>query len=257
MIVAVQASGRMVMLIGPLVFEPADQLVVVDDALNVGVVDAVGQFGGVVGVDDDHRLRRRRHSAMIAGLGRSQRCSMNAASVLGSPSSTASAFWPLTSFRYQAQMIGRAGGIGVGGFVAENLDGHVGVRAWGCEFRGLYRGVRRGCHPPAMGDFACVVFADNRVGGRYQGCMAGIRETDLYPPVKAFLQAQGYEVKAEIAEADVVGVRGDEPPVIVELKTGFSLSLVHQGDRAAVDHRCGLPGGAAQDRAGGGAVSEG
>jgi hypothetical protein len=59
--------------------------------------------------------------------------------------------------------------------------------------------------------------------------MAAMRETDLYPPVKAFLRAQGYTVKAEIAEADVVGVRGDEPPVIVELKTGFSLSLVHQG----------------------------
>ena len=59
--------------------------------------------------------------------------------------------------------------------------------------------------------------------------MAAIRETQLYPPIKAYLQAQGYEVKGEIAEADVVACRGDEPPLIVELKTGFSLSLVHQG----------------------------
>ena len=59
--------------------------------------------------------------------------------------------------------------------------------------------------------------------------MAAIRETDLYPPVKAFLEGQGYEVKGEIADADVVGVRGQEPPVIVELKTAFSLSLLHQG----------------------------
>lgn len=56
----------------------------------------------------------------------------------------------------------------------------------------------------------------------------GQRETDLYAPVKAFLEAQGYEVKAEVGAADVVAVRGDDPPVIVELKTGFSLSLFHQ-----------------------------
>lgn len=58
--------------------------------------------------------------------------------------------------------------------------------------------------------------------------MAQLRETDLYPPVKALLEAQGYTVKAEIGAADVVAVRGDEPPVIVELKTGFSLTLLHQ-----------------------------
>lgn len=57
-----------------------------------------------------------------------------------------------------------------------------------------------------------------------------MRETELYPPVKAFLEAAGYEVKAEIGPADVVAVRPDEDqPVIVELKTGFSLALVHQG----------------------------
>lgn len=56
-----------------------------------------------------------------------------------------------------------------------------------------------------------------------------MRETDLYPPVKAFLEAQGFEVKAEVGAADVVAVRGAEPPVIVELKTGFSLALVYQG----------------------------
>ncbi|MBF9030193.1 hypothetical protein HKCCE3408_07285 [Rhodobacterales bacterium HKCCE3408] len=55
------------------------------------------------------------------------------------------------------------------------------------------------------------------------------QETELYAPVKAYLEAQGYEVKAEIAGADVVAIRGDEPPVIVELKTGFSLKLFHQG----------------------------
>lgn len=59
--------------------------------------------------------------------------------------------------------------------------------------------------------------------------MAGPRETELYPPVKAFLEGQGYVVKAEVGGADVVACRGDEDPVVVELKTGFSLALVHQG----------------------------
>lgn len=62
-----------------------------------------------------------------------------------------------------------------------------------------------------------------------------IRETDLYPPVKQLLEGQGYEVKGEIGAADVVAIRGSEAPVIVELKTGFSLSLFHQAiDRQAI-----------------------
>ena len=56
-----------------------------------------------------------------------------------------------------------------------------------------------------------------------------MREHTLYPPVKAFLEAQGYAVKGEVNDCDLVAVRGDEPPVIVELKTGFSLPLVFQG----------------------------
>ena len=60
-------------------------------------------------------------------------------------------------------------------------------------------------------------------------------ETELYLPVKRFLEAQGYAVKAEIRECDVLAVRGDEPPVIVELKTAFNLQLLLQGiDRQAV-----------------------
>ena len=65
--------------------------------------------------------------------------------------------------------------------------------------------------------------------------MARILETDLYPPVKAYLVGQGYEVKAEVSAADIVACRGDEDPVIVELKTGFSLTLFHQAiERQAV-----------------------
>ncbi|MCX7566980.1 DUF2161 family putative PD-(D/E)XK-type phosphodiesterase [Sulfitobacter sp. F26169L] len=54
------------------------------------------------------------------------------------------------------------------------------------------------------------------------------RETDLYAPVKSFLEEQGYIVKAEVGAADVVALRGAEPPVVVELKLGFSLALFHQ-----------------------------
>ncbi len=56
-----------------------------------------------------------------------------------------------------------------------------------------------------------------------------MQETDLYPPIKAFLETAGYSVKAEIAAADVVALRDGHEPVIVELKTGFSLALFHQG----------------------------
>jgi len=58
--------------------------------------------------------------------------------------------------------------------------------------------------------------------------MSKPRETDLYPPIKAFLEDQGYVVKSEVGAADVVAVRGAEPPVVVELKLGFSLALFHQ-----------------------------
>ncbi|GAB2207506.1 DUF2161 family putative PD-(D/E)XK-type phosphodiesterase [Roseibium sp. ROS1] len=58
--------------------------------------------------------------------------------------------------------------------------------------------------------------------------MGRILETELYPPVKAFLVEQGYEVKAEVGSADIVACREGADPVIVELKTGFTLSLFHQ-----------------------------
>lgn len=56
-----------------------------------------------------------------------------------------------------------------------------------------------------------------------------MRETDLYPPVKALLEGQGYTVKGEVGDCDLVGLRDPDPPVIVELKRSFGLSLVMQG----------------------------
>jgi hypothetical protein len=63
-------------------------------------------------------------------------------------------------------------------------------------------------------------------------------ESDLYAPVKALLEGQGYVVKGEVRGCDVVAVRGAEPPLIVELKRAFGLGLVLQGiDRLAVSDR--------------------
>ncbi len=55
-----------------------------------------------------------------------------------------------------------------------------------------------------------------------------LRETELYAPIKQLLDEQGYTVKSEIGSADVVACRDEEDPIIVEMKTGFSLSLFHQ-----------------------------
>jgi hypothetical protein len=82
---------------------------------------------------------------------------------------------------------------------------------------------------------------------------AGGTEADLYPAVKRFLERQGYDVKGEVRGCDVVGVRGDEPPVIVELKLAFNLALVLQGvDRLALTDRVYLAVARPRRRRGGG-----
>jgi len=63
-------------------------------------------------------------------------------------------------------------------------------------------------------------------------------EAALYRPVKHFLESCGYQVKGEVRGCDLVARRGDEPPVIVELKLRFTLALVLQGvDRLAITDR--------------------
>lgn len=58
--------------------------------------------------------------------------------------------------------------------------------------------------------------------------MAGRKETDLYQPVKRFLEAQGYTVRGEVQRCDLVAVRAEEL-LIVELKRAFTLGLLLQG----------------------------
>lgn len=53
-------------------------------------------------------------------------------------------------------------------------------------------------------------------------------ETDLYGPVKTHLEAAGYAVKGEVGAVDVLALRDGEDPLIVELKIGFSLTLLQQ-----------------------------
>jgi hypothetical protein len=68
--------------------------------------------------------------------------------------------------------------------------------------------------------------------------MTVAREEDLYAPVKAFLEGQGYAVKAEVRGCDIVARRGGEAPVIVELKKTFNLTLLLQGvDRLAMSEQ--------------------
>jgi len=56
-----------------------------------------------------------------------------------------------------------------------------------------------------------------------------MKETELYAPIKTYLEGQGYTVKAEVKDCDLVAVRGMEDPVIVELKLSLSIALLMQG----------------------------
>lgn len=60
-------------------------------------------------------------------------------------------------------------------------------------------------------------------------------EADLYGPIKQFLEAQGYAVKGEIGACDIVALRGEDAPVVVELKERLNLALILQAvDRLRV-----------------------
>jgi hypothetical protein len=62
-------------------------------------------------------------------------------------------------------------------------------------------------------------------------------ETDLYLPLKAFMEGAGYTVKGEVNGCDLVGVKDGDPSVLIvcELKLSFNLELVMQGvNRATI-----------------------
>jgi len=54
-----------------------------------------------------------------------------------------------------------------------------------------------------------------------------IKETDLYVPLKCYLEKQGYKINSEVNNCDIVATKDNEL-IIIELKTRFTLSLVAQ-----------------------------
>jgi hypothetical protein len=81
-------------------------------------------------------------------------------------------------------------------------------------------------------------------------------EAALYLPVKQFLERRGFDVKGEVRGCDLVARRGEEPPVIVELKLRFNLSLILQGiDRLAMTERVYLAVPRPERRARGGPLA--
>lgn len=54
-----------------------------------------------------------------------------------------------------------------------------------------------------------------------------MEEKELYLPVKQLLESKGYQVKAEVKDIDVFGVK-DQYTIAVELKTQVSLKLIYQ-----------------------------
>lgn len=57
-----------------------------------------------------------------------------------------------------------------------------------------------------------------------------VAESDLYPPVRDWLAANGYTVRAEVRGCDVAAVRGEDL-VAIELKRGLTLALLAQAAR--------------------------
>lgn len=54
-----------------------------------------------------------------------------------------------------------------------------------------------------------------------------MRETDLYQPVKEYLENNGYEVRAEVIHCDIAATKGDEL-IVVELKSSANMKLLVQ-----------------------------
>jgi len=54
-----------------------------------------------------------------------------------------------------------------------------------------------------------------------------LKESDLYLPIKSFLNDRGYEVKGEIKSCDIVAKKADEV-IIIELKLTLNITLLLQ-----------------------------
>ena len=54
-----------------------------------------------------------------------------------------------------------------------------------------------------------------------------MKESELYEPIKGYLQASGYVVTGEVKDCDLVA-RKDDDLVAIELKTGANMTLLIQ-----------------------------
>jgi hypothetical protein len=54
-------------------------------------------------------------------------------------------------------------------------------------------------------------------------------ESELYEPIKRYLEKRGYTVKGEVHDVDLVATHPEHETLLVELKKSFNLKLVFQG----------------------------
>ena len=57
--------------------------------------------------------------------------------------------------------------------------------------------------------------------------MDKIKESDLYQPIKDYLDSLGYDTKGEVKDCDITAIKDDEL-IVVELKKGFTIELLYQ-----------------------------
>jgi len=85
----------------------------------------------------------------------------------------------------------------------------------------------------------------DKMASRQRGKM---KESELYAPVKEYLENHGYRVNAEVAGCDITATKGEEF-IIVELKRSFSLELLGQAvDRQDITDSVYVAIPAGQDR---------
>ena len=57
--------------------------------------------------------------------------------------------------------------------------------------------------------------------------MDKIKESDLYQPIKDYLDSLGYDTKGEVKDCDITAIKDGEL-IVVELKKGFTIELLYQ-----------------------------
>ena len=120
----------------------------INDGQNIGLIDIAGQFGGIVGVDDDHRrvvidvgnnFRRLKAPAL-----RNESCFC-----IGRAEQSRLGGLALHLIEIPGPNDGASSTVGVGGFVAKNFDHNIILRRV-LNLRS-YRRRNSDCHPAKVG----------------------------------------------------------------------------------------------------------